>query len=119
MIIAMSDPDRLAVYGTLAPGRSNHHEVAMLRGRWIDGTVRGHLHQSGWGAALGFPGLVLDDAGPVVPVQVLESADLLAHWERLDTFEGPGYERVLVAVQTADGVLDAWLYALSPEGMAP
>ena len=118
MIIAMSDPDRLAVYGTLAPGRSNHHEVAMLRGPWVHGTVRGYLHESGWGAALGFPGLVLDASGPEVAVQVLESADLPAHWDRLDAFEGPGYRRVLVAVQIDAGVSDAWLYALSPEGMA-
>lgn len=112
----MHGPHRLAVYGTLAPGESNHHELDGIRGRWVRGTVRGHRHDSGWGAALGFPALVLDDSGPEVAVQVLESDDLPAHWGRLDAFEGPGYRRVIVQVHTAEGVLDAHLYAAADDG---
>jgi hypothetical protein len=55
---------RLAVYGTLAPGRPNHHQLNSLSGRWIKGTVRGQLLQEGWGAELGYPGIVLDLDGP-------------------------------------------------------
>src|ERR1700733_10423453 len=51
---------RLAVYGTLAPGRVNHHQISALAGNWKRGTVKGKLLSSGWGAALGFPGLILD-----------------------------------------------------------
>jgi len=29
---------RLATYGTLAPGRPNHHHLDGLDGRWFDGT---------------------------------------------------------------------------------
>ena len=82
---------RLAVYGSLAPGRPNHHRLRGLSGRWIDGTVRGHLHQEGWGAELGYPGIVLDLDGPTVGVQLFESPDLPDHWTRLDEFEGSGY----------------------------
>jgi hypothetical protein len=32
---------RLAVYGSLAPGRPNHHQLSDLSGRWIKGTVQG------------------------------------------------------------------------------
>lgn len=105
---------RLATYGTLGPGRSNHHEVAGLGGRWFEGVVRGILVESGWGAALGYPGLTLDPSGPEVPVQVLESADLPAHWDRLDAFEGPGYRRVTTAVRTPGGDVVANVYVLAP-----
>jgi hypothetical protein len=31
--------ERLAVYGSLSPGRQNHHIVEPLDGRWTDGGV--------------------------------------------------------------------------------
>ena len=49
-----STSQRLAVYGSLAPGRSNHHVVAPLGGEWTDGCIEGDLLPVGWGAALGF-----------------------------------------------------------------
>ena len=107
---------RLAVYGSLAPGRENHGQLAALKGRWLRGTVRGHLAPSGWGAALGYPGLALDPDGPLVEVQIFESVDLPAHWARLDAFEGDGYRRVATPVTTAGGVVAAWIYEIVPEG---
>ena len=101
---------RLASYGTLAPGRANHHQMAGLGGTWSKGTVRGHLVPEGWGATLGFPALTLDPLGPVVDVYLFESPDLPDHWARLDDFEGEGYRRVLTSVQTADGIVQAWIY---------
>ena len=104
---------RLAVYGSLAPGRPNHDQLAGLRGRWIEGTVRGELREEGWGAELGFPALVLDPAGSAISVRVFESADLPAHWARLDAFEGSGYRRVATAVSTVEGELRAFIYILA------
>lgn len=104
---------RLAVYGTLAPGRANHHQLAALKGQWRRGTVRGKLTDAGWGAALGYPGLVLDPSGPVVEVHLFESADLPDHWPRLDAFEGPGYRRVVTQVRTADGDVGACIYVIA------
>lgn len=110
----MTTPEqRLAVYGTLAPGRANAHALAGLKGVWRDGAVRGRLLQAGWGAAQGFPGIVLDPAGDRVPVRLFESADLPAHWARLDAFEGAEYTRRIVSVETADGVVDASIYTLA------
>jgi len=101
------------VYGSLAPGRPNHHELNGLSGRWIEGTVRGQLLQEGWGAELGYPGLVLDPDGPTVDVQLFESPDLADHWTRLDEFEGSGYRRTITAVSTAEGDLSASIYILA------
>ena len=112
---AFTPAHRLAVYGTLAPGRSNHHELDGIQGTWRQGFVCGHLVASGWGAAEGFPGIRLDPDGPRVDVQILESPDLPEHWRRLDEFEGEEYERVVTSI-TCDGeTIDASIYALRPE----
>ena len=112
-------PDhRLAVYGTLAPGRPNHHQLAQLDGRWRPGAVRGRLASAGWAAALGFPGMVLDARGEPVEVQLFESPDLPDHWPRLDAFEGAGYRRVVARIDTAEGEVDAWIYVLAEDGAA-
>jgi len=118
----MEAEHRLVTYGTLAPGKPNHHHLEQVQGRWLQGHVHGNFNEAGWGAALGYPALVLDQDGPAVRVHVFESADLPAHWPRLDAFEGPGYRRVVVTVHTDEGELEAHIYALaqptSPEILA-
>jgi gamma-glutamylcyclotransferase (GGCT)/AIG2-like uncharacterized protein YtfP len=114
----MGPEHRLAVYGTLAPGEVNHDQLSRVDGTWSPGTVRGHLHELGWGAALGFPAIVLDPDGPEVTVQVLESAALPDHWDRLDRFEGPAYRRTVATVTTSGGPLPAQIYALRSPGWA-
>jgi gamma-glutamylcyclotransferase (GGCT)/AIG2-like uncharacterized protein YtfP len=105
---------RLAVYGTLAPGLPNHHQLSGLTGRWIEGTVRGQLLQEGWGADLyGYPGIDLDPDGPTVAVQLFESPDLPEHWTRLDEFEGSGYRRTVTTVNTTGGEVLASIYVLA------
>ena len=106
---------RLATYGSLSPGEINHNQLSALTGRWSKGTVRGILSPAGWGSALGFPALTLDPSGPLVNVNVFESPDLPEHWARLDEFEGSGYRRVVVAVQTPQGELPAFIYVLAKE----
>ncbi|MDJ0611737.1 MAG: gamma-glutamylcyclotransferase [Kiloniellales bacterium] len=103
---------RLATYGTLAPGRVNNHHLADLGGFWRQGTVTGRLVEAGWGAKLGFPGLILDPLGHAIEVHLFESPDLPAHWPRLDAFEGEGYRRVVTLVCTLDGDLDASIYVI-------
>ena len=106
---------RLATYGSLAPGRANHYQLAALRGSWREGGVRGRLVEAGWGAALGYPALVLDPDGVDVPVHVLESDALPDHWARLDEHEGSDYRRVVVTVSTLEGELDASIYELADD----
>ena len=108
-----SPENRLAVYGTLAPGQPNHHVVAEIAGHWIEGMVAGRLVEAGWGAAMGYPGLIIEEPTEIVPVWLLESVHLASHWTRLDQFEGPGYRRTAVSVQTIQGDLAAFIYVVA------
>jgi gamma-glutamylcyclotransferase (GGCT)/AIG2-like uncharacterized protein YtfP len=95
---------RLAAYGTLRPGESNHGMLAELGGAWVDGTVQGVRF-----VANGYPAF---KAGTDwVPVSVLTSAALPADWPRLDEFEGRDYRRILAPVRLVDGTnVVAYLY---------
>jgi gamma-glutamylcyclotransferase (GGCT)/AIG2-like uncharacterized protein YtfP len=104
---------RLATYGSLAPGRVNHHELDGLSGTWRTGQVRGILVKMGWGADLGYPAIILDAAADSVDVVIFESADLPEHWPRLDAFEGDQYQRVVTLAETEDGRLPVSIYALN------
>jgi len=104
---------RLAVYGSLAPGKQNHGQLAGLKGTWSRGTVHGKLFPEGWGATMGYPGLILDPQGDAVEVNVFESPDLPEAWARLDDFEGSGYRRVLTQVTQEDRQTLAHIYVLA------
>jgi len=99
---------RLAAYGTLRPGESNHALLADVAGTWVAGTVPGVRF-----TANGFPAFVWRPGeNRPVQVSVLTSAALPAHWARLDEFEGADYRRVLVSVELPSGAaLVACLYA--------
>ena len=112
--MTLADPaQRLATYGTLAPGRANAHQLESLQGDWSQGNVRGYLKAEGWAAQMGYPGLILDPAGDKIEVHVFQSPDLPHHWARLDAFEGAGYARVAVSVETPSGCVPAYIYALA------
>ena len=93
-----SDPTALAVYGTLAPGETNHWVLRSIKGVWSEGTVRGYAFEITWGPVEGYPGFTADADGHEVPVQVLESDELHRHWHTIDDFEGDGYERQILPV---------------------
>jgi len=104
---------RRFVYGTLAPGRLDEHVLEGVPGEWEPATVRGDLLPEGWGAGVGFPGIVIDEQGPEVEGLVFSSQSLEAHWERLDDFEGDGYQRVLTVARLKDGrTVDAHICVL-------
>lgn len=105
---------RLFVYGTLAPGRVNEHVLAGIPGEWEAATVKGKLFPEGWGAAAGYPGIILDDNGDEVQGLLFSSESLAEHWLRIDEFEGEGYIRVLTTAKRKDGTtVTAYIYALS------
>lgn len=105
--------ERLFVYGSLAPGRPNAHVLADVPGTWEPAVALGALREEGWGAAMGFPGLVLDDDGGEVAGLVFSSTQLGPHWVRLDAFED-GYARVLTQVRLNDGRrVEAWVYTVT------
>jgi gamma-glutamylcyclotransferase (GGCT)/AIG2-like uncharacterized protein YtfP len=97
---------RLAAYGTLRPGESNESVLADVAGVWLEGTVQGVRFE-----AHGYPAFTWQLDVGTVPVSVLTSAALPAHWSRLDAFEGRWYRRILVPVRLPnDRNLVAYLY---------
>jgi gamma-glutamylcyclotransferase (GGCT)/AIG2-like uncharacterized protein YtfP len=101
---------RLAAYGTLAPGQSNHALLSSVEGAWVDGTVQGVRFM-----ANGYPAFKWRPGDEQVPVSVLTSAALPEHWARLDDFEGADYRRILVPVRLPDGTtLVAYVYEYIP-----
>ena len=107
---------QLFVYGTLAPGRANEHQLASLQRTWEMAWVKGHLVEEGWGIAQGFPGIRLDIDASEVSGWLLRFRDLPSHWERLDRFEGPGHRRFEVKTRVVSGEVAACIYELQPRG---
>ena len=105
--------ERLFVYGTLVPGGPNAHVLDEIGGSWEAATVTGRLRPEGWGAAMGYPGIVLDEQGDEIQGFLFSSEKLSAHWAALDAFEGDAYERRLTTVKRKDNrTVDAFIYAL-------
>jgi gamma-glutamylcyclotransferase (GGCT)/AIG2-like uncharacterized protein YtfP len=108
---------RLAVYGSLAPGKKNHHVIAGMEGSWRNAVLRGSLLNQGWGAGEGFPGFLWDGANTPVTAQVFSSPDLPHYWLRLDEFEGEEYRRILAPAEVEDGKIEICnVYALAKSG---
>ena len=104
---------RLFVYGTLGPGSPNEHVLSAIGGTWVQASVRGYLKPQGWGAAMGYPGIVLDEAGDEIQGYVFYSDKLDNHWNELDAFEGVEYERVLINAKTKDKMaVESYIYIL-------
>ena len=105
------------MYGTLAPGESNAHILADLRGRWERAEDSGYVFPEGCAASEFYPAIIIatgdDPAAPRVQGRLFISEDLPEFWPALDTFEGPCYERVVVKVRGCDsGEVEAYVYEL-------
>jgi gamma-glutamylcyclotransferase (GGCT)/AIG2-like uncharacterized protein YtfP len=104
----------LFVYGTLGPGRPNEHVLNDIEGTWEKASVYGYLKQEGWGAEMGYPGIInLADTGNEIKGYLFCSDRLETHWNQLDDFEGDGYKRVSTKVETKNKTtVDAYIYIL-------
>jgi gamma-glutamylcyclotransferase (GGCT)/AIG2-like uncharacterized protein YtfP len=96
---------RLIVYGSLRPGRENHHHLAAVPGAWRPGWITGVLHDRGWGAGMGYPALEWSPTAGPVEADLFTSTHLGAHWQRLDRFEGADYERIVAPFYDETGVV--------------
>ena len=104
---------RLFVYGTLAPKRPNEHVLSDINGSWEEGSVKGILHQKGWGADMGYPGMSLDNKGEDINGFLFSSEELYKKWNELDKFEGEEYQRITTMVKLAnEKTVTAYIYAL-------
>ena len=111
-----STMENFFVYGSLQPGAPNEHVLAHVEGKWQPAVVRGRLVEKGWGASMGYPGLVLDEGGDAVRGHLLTSPNLDAEWPGLDELEGEEYERVEASVILESGeTARAQIYVLRPE----
>jgi gamma-glutamylcyclotransferase (GGCT)/AIG2-like uncharacterized protein YtfP len=104
----------LIVYGTLAPGRENHHLLADLDGEWSEITIAGVL-----GDWMGYPMFRWSVGGPSVDGWLLRSPMLPAHYPRLDDFETAAYARHLVPYVGSEGagVANCYVAASHPDGV--
>jgi len=108
--------NRLFVYGTLAPGKTNEHFLKELKGNWQKAYVNGKLYKNGIGPTQGYPALLLDENAKLVQGQIFHSTTLHSLWHTLDEFEGEGYVRVVCNVKLDDNTaIDAYIYALAPD----
>lgn len=105
--------ERLFVYGTLGPGRPNEHILRNIGGSWEAACVIGTLHPEGWGASMGYPGIILDKNGGKIEGFLFSSDNIAEHWVELDAFEGKAYERVLTTVKLQNQtIVEAFIYSL-------
>ena len=106
--------ENLFIYGTLGPGRPNEHILNDIGGSWQDATITGTLQQKGWGAEMGYPGIVLNNnTKDKVEGFIFSSENLIDNWTQLDEFEGDEYKRVLIKATLNDGTyVNAYIYAL-------
>ena len=105
--------ERLFIYGSLQPGGPNEHVLAAVGGHWETAVIKGKLVDAGWGASLGYPGLVIDERGDEVHGHVFTSSDLSAKWAELDNLEGEEYERTIVSAILQGGErVQAYVYVL-------
>jgi hypothetical protein len=84
---------RLAVYGTLAPDGTNASLLQRLDGQWYEGTVKGIVEERD-----GFLAFQWRLNGKSIPLKVFSAPRLEAQFDRLDRFEGPRYQRILVPI---------------------
>lgn len=107
--------NKLFVYGTLLPGKPNEHVLKEIdgNGKWVKATVKGRLIKDGWGAGLGYPGMVPDIDGQAIDGLLFISDKLELHWEKLDEFEGEEYERIVIdAIDVNANIVETYIYKL-------
>ena len=95
------------VYGLLKPGFSLHHLVAPFVVRSSDGSTHGRLYDAG------VPAARFDHDGDIAGVVFwLDGGRLDEALRILDDLEDEGeeYRRVVVDVETGDGVVQAFAY---------
>ena len=95
----------LIIYGTLAPNKPNHSKIEHIKGKWIQGIIKGKLVKEGWGAALGYFGFkhASIEEQEIIEAHVLISDELADNWTYLDAFEGAEYIRILAKFELDNG----------------
>lgn len=98
----------LFVYRSLDPNHPKTHIMENIGGTWAEAHVFGTLKQQGWGAELGFPGIMLDQTDNKISSFVFCSDNLEQHWQALDEFEGAQRVPVKVHLNTGE-IIDSFV----------
>jgi len=106
--------ERLAVYGSLAPGERNAHILAPLAGIWLPGQLRGTTREIVRGYAAGYRGITLSEIEAPIACQLFCSHDLPSFWAKLDAFEGAEFVRTVTIVRVGEAVIEAQVYEWRP-----
>jgi len=105
--------EKLFVYGTLGPDRPNEYILKNIGGTFEEASVRGILYDKGWGAEMGYPGIILDSKGIKVKGFLFSSDKISSYWSELDEFEGEAYKRILTKVETNNKTTEeAFIYVI-------
>ena len=109
-----ADNESLFIYGSLQPGAPNEHVLSAVEGCWEPAFVRGRLVDAGWGAELGYPGLIIDNEGQEVHGQLFTSSALGTKLADLDRLEDEEYTRTVLTAVLKDGTqVKAFAYVLA------
>lgn len=106
----------LIIYGTLAPGKPNHHIIEHIKGKWERATIKGRLQKAGWGVDYGYLAFkhVPANEEEIINAIILFSDELPANWQMLDEFEGEEYRRIISKYELENGETGAgYIYAAS------
>jgi gamma-glutamylcyclotransferase (GGCT)/AIG2-like uncharacterized protein YtfP len=111
---------RLAIYGSLGPGRENEHVMTEIGGSWREGlSIAGTRLSKGWGASLGYPGVRWETGVGSIDVFIFDSEALPLHWAELDAFEGDEYARLYVSLWCSGKATDvAFAYTIRESSAA-
>jgi gamma-glutamylcyclotransferase (GGCT)/AIG2-like uncharacterized protein YtfP len=105
--------DKIFVYGTLKLGEKNSYLLDRIGGEWIEATVKGSLHEEGWGSKFGCPGIKVDEKGQIVRGYVFRSDKLEENISFFDEFEGGEYKRTINDITLKNGLTTkAYIYQL-------
>ena len=105
--------DKIFVYGTLKLGEKNSYLLDRIGGVWIEATVKGSLHEEGWGSKFGCPGIKVDEKGQIVRGYVFRSDKLEENISFFDEFEGGEYKRTITDITLKNGLTTkAYIYQL-------
>ena len=105
--------EHLLVYGTLAPGESNHYMMKDIPGVWKTAYFKGIVLKKDWGKWNGYPGIILDSEADEIKGHVFTSKDLKKHCNSVDEFKVRDYSRVKTSAKLEDGSeINAFIYEL-------
>jgi gamma-glutamylcyclotransferase (GGCT)/AIG2-like uncharacterized protein YtfP len=99
-------PDRkLVAYGTLAPGKVNHVLLSDIQGTWEDCSLRGYFNEINELTFFNW-----QTSGKEIKAQLFSSDFLPNILDRIDSFEGANYRRILVPIERNQGIAVANVY---------